>query len=76
MIKLKIEQHFFQKDSQALKNSVTCAKGGKKKKENQTTKKQKQKHKIKTELLKTSEGVVHSSTPKAVFTFTLAALLR
>lgn len=43
MIKLKIEQHFFQKDSQALKNSVTCAKGGKKKKKK--TKQQKNKNK-------------------------------
>lgn len=51
----QIEQHLFQKDSQAFKNSVTCGKG---KKQNQN-----QRHEIKGKLLQTSEHVAHSSTP-------------
>lgn len=70
MTKLKIEQHFFQKDSQDIKNSLTYAKGEKKKTQNKKI----PNYKIKTELLKTSKNVVHSSTPKAVITFTWAAL--
>lgn len=61
-IKLQIEQHLFQKDSQALKNSETRGKGKKPQNHNQ-------RHKIKGELLETSEHAVHSSAPKAAFTF-------
>lgn len=60
-IKLQIEQHLFQKDSQALKNSVTRGKGKKPQNHNQ-------RHKIKGELLETSEHAVHSSAPKAALT--------